>query len=136
MQVCRELDYGVRAVLVLSLHEGEIISKRRIAEEIDIPINFLAIILPKLVHNGLVESIPGPKGGYKLAKKSGEISMMDVVGSIEKSFAFNRCLDESKGCSYGLTCPVKPHWKKVQNDVESYLSDVTFESLARDYNKS
>jgi len=136
MQVSRELDYGVRAVLVLSVHGGEIISKRKIASELDIPVNFLAIILPKLVHSGIVESLPGPKGGYRLARPSSQISMMDVIGSIDECFAFNRCLDMSKGCKYQDACPVRPHWQHVQTDVESYLRDVSFEKLAIDYQAS
>ena len=132
MQVCRELDYGVRAVLMLSASEGEIVSKKRISEHMHIPVNFLAIILPKLVHTGIINSIPGPKGGYQLSRRSSETSIRDVVGAICKSFAFNRCLDDSKGCELMGNCPVKPHWKKVQDMIEEYLSSVKFDQLAKD----
>lgn len=132
MQVCRELDYGVRAVLMLSTAEGEIVSKKRISEQMHIPVNFLAIILPKLVRTGIINSIPGPKGGYQLSRLASEISINDVIGSVCKSFAFNRCLDISKGCELGSVCPVKPHWSIVQSMIEEYLSNVKFDQLAKD----
>jgi len=129
MHLSRELDYGVRAMVILASHDGEVVPKRRIAEEFGIPINFLAIILPKLVHFGLVESLPGPKGGYKLTRVPKEISIYDVVCAVEKGFAINRCLDIVRGCKYMEKCPVRPHWKKIQDDVEYYLKDITFDSL-------
>jgi Rrf2 family protein len=130
MQVSRELDYGLRAVVVLALYYGSTLSKRRIAEEFKIPVNFLAIILPKLVHKGIVESLPGPKGGYRLARPSREVSIYDVVCAINDVFAFNRCLDVSKGCELAPKCPVRPHWEKVQRDTENYLKTVTFDKIA------
>jgi len=135
MQVSRELDYGVRAVVVLAANEGGILSKRRIAGEFGIPINFLAIILPKLVHRGIVESLPGPRGGYRLAQSADRITILDVVRAIDREFAFNRCLDAEYGCGYTKSCPVRPHWKKVQEDAESYLKSVTFDKLAEGFRK-
>lgn len=133
MQVSREVDYGVRAIVVLAAHEGEVLSKRRIADEFGIPINFLAIILPKLVHEGLVESLPGPKGGYKLMPKSSDISIFDVICAIDKCFALNRCLDVGKGCEYIEGCPIRPHWKRIQGDIEEYLRHIKFDKLAEDF---
>jgi Rrf2 family iron-sulfur cluster assembly transcriptional regulator len=129
MQVSRELDYGVRAIVSLCRHEGEVLSKRRIADEFSIPINFLALILPKLVHHGLVESLPGPKGGYRLAKKSRSISMYDVVQAVDEDFAINRCLDERQGCELSESCPITPVWKRIQDAAVECLKDATFDRL-------
>ena len=134
MQVSRELDYGVRAMVVLSVHDKEILSKRSIATEFKIPVNFLALILPKLVRSGLVESLPGPKGGYRLAKPSTRISMYDVVVAIEDNVAFNRCLDRKRGCSEKKRCPVTNVWQKLQYDAMSFLKEVKFDNLAAKFN--
>ena len=133
MQVSRELDYGVRAMVVLSAHEKEVLSKRTIATEFRIPVNFLALILPKLVRSGLVESLPGPRGGYRLARPSSKISMFDVVTAIEEEVAFNRCLEAKRGCESKTRCPVNPIWRKLQCDAMDFLKGVTFERLAKDY---
>ena len=124
MQVSRELDYGIRAMVVLSAHDEDILSKRIIATEFEIPVNFLALILPKLVRSGLVESLPGPKGGYRLAKPSARISMLDVVLAIEEEIAFNRCLSPKRGCDMKKGCPVTYVWKKLQCDAMDYLKSI------------
>lgn len=136
MQVSRELDYGIRAMVVLSAHEREVLSKRTIAGEFRIPVNFLALILPKLVRSGLVESLPGPKGGYRIAKPASKISMYDVVIAIENEVAFNRCLAVKPSCESKGNCPVSLVWKKLQCDAMDYLKGVTFESLASNFEKS
>ena len=135
MQVSRELDYGVRAMVVLSAHDEDILSKRIIATEFEIPVNFLALILPKLVRSGLVESLPGPKGGYRLAKPPARISMFDVVLAIEEEIAFNRCLNPKLGCNMKKGCPVTLVWKRLQSEAMDYLKGVTFDKLAANFIK-
>jgi Rrf2 family protein len=133
MQVSRELDYGVRAMLVLAAHEKDVMPKRKIAEEFCIPVNFLALILPKLVHSGLVESLPGPRGGYRIAKAAGRISIFDVACAVDEEFNLNHCLDPDKGCDMSVKCPVSKVWKELQNGCIELLKGVTFEALVADY---
>ena len=132
MHVSRELDYAVRAVLVMATHSDEVLSKRRIADEFCIPVNFLAIILPRLVHSGIVESLPGPRGGYRMARAASEISILDIIKAINRGLALNRCDDSQRDpCDHKGRCPVAPHWRKLRENVEEYLQGVTFDSLVR-----
>ena len=133
MQVSRELDYGVRAMVVLAAHEKDVLSKRKIAEEFQIPVNFLALILPKLVHFGLVESLPGPRGGYRIAKPAGRISIFDVACAVDEHFKLNHCLDPDKGCDMSVKCPVSKVWKALQEICIERLKGVTFQTLVADY---
>jgi len=135
MQVSRELDYGVRAVVVLAAHNDGVISKRKIAEEFKIPINFLALILPKLVHKGIVESLPGPRGGYRLAKPADKVSIYDVACAVDEHFRLNHCLDPDKGCEMKEVCPVSKVWEKLQSDTVEYLKCITFDGLAEECGK-
>ncbi|MBN1283534.1 MAG: Rrf2 family transcriptional regulator [Proteobacteria bacterium] len=135
MQVSRELDYGVRAMVVLSAHDREILSKRKIAKEFRIPVNFLALILPKLVRSRLVESLPGPKGGYRLARPASRISMYDVIIAIEDEVAFNLCLRSKSGCEEKQRCPVTHVWRKMQCDAMDYLKGVSFEKLSQGFGR-
>ena len=135
MQVSRELDYGVRAVVVMAANSNDVMSKRRIAEEFSIPVNFLAIILPKLVREGLVESLPGPRGGYRLARPPQRISIFDVICAVNRGFSLNRCDDVRRRCGQKPRCPVAPYWKRLQEDMESYLKGVTFDRLAAGFRK-
>jgi Rrf2 family protein len=135
MRVSREVDYGVRAVIVLAASEGHVLSKRTIAEGFDVPINFLAIILPKLVHEGIVESLPGPKGGYRLAKPAKLISMYDVVCAVGENFILNHCQSEPPDCDQKYRCSVSDHWNHIRNQLATYLKGVMFDELAKGYRR-
>lgn len=130
MQVSRELDYGMRAVLALASQAGEVLSKRRIAEACEIPINFLAIILPKLVRSEIIESLAGPHGGYRLVHSPRHISLFDIVCAVNQGFALNRCGDVRRRCERKAHCPIAPHWEKLQRDMEEALKKITFDRLA------
>ncbi len=129
MRISRELDYGIRAVVVLAAHEGDIVSKRFISDEFDIPINFLSIILPKLVHGGLVESLLGPKGGYRLARPAKLISLYDVAFAVGEEFALNRCQTVPPSCDQRYHCSVTKHWDNIRDQLETYLKGVMFDEL-------
>lgn len=130
MHVSREIDYGVRAVVAMASRPHEVLSKRRIALAYDVPVNFLSIILPKLVHEGIIESLPGPRGGYRLARSPERISLHDIIAAIEPDFTLNRCSRARGGCSRRARCSVAPHWEELQRLLEASLKGITFDRLA------
>jgi Rrf2 family protein len=136
MRISRELDYGVRAIVVLAAHEGQVMSKRTIAKSFGIPVNFLAIILPKLVQRGIVESLPGPRGGYRLARQARLVSLYDVIFAVDRDFTLARCLGDKLSCDHRDRCPVVPYLQRMQEGAVKYLKGVTFDKLAEGFKAS
>jgi Rrf2 family protein len=130
MQVSREMDYAIRAAVVLAASEGRIVSKREISETVNIPRNFLAIILPRLVRGGLIESLPGPRGGYRLAKAAGSVSLYDIIAVIDSGFALNKCLSNKHTCELKESCPVTSYWQELQGKVVQFLQGVRLDVVA------
>jgi len=101
-----------------------------IAREMGIPKSFLAKILQKLTKTGLVKSFRGVQGGFQLAKKRGQISLLDVIAAIQGSPAMNRCAMDRKTCQLSSVCTVHPVWLELRKKVEQHLRKITFEKLA------
>jgi len=132
MQVTRECDYAIRSVLYLARQPFKKVSfVNEIAEEYHIPRSFLAKILQKLVKSKIVRSYRGVKGGFSLARPSGEITFLDVLESIEGKLVMNVCLSDRKKCSFSRSCPSRDVWTSIQSTVVASLKKVTFEELAR-----
>jgi Rrf2 family protein len=129
MQITRETDYAIRCVLYLSESPERIIMVDEIARVKSVPKSFLAKILQKLVRAKIVKSFRGVNGGFKLAKKPKEISLLDVIKVIEGSVAMNRCAVDSRMCSFSNTCSVHPVWVKMRKDVERQLKSYNFAAL-------
>lgn len=94
MHITLESDYAVRIVQCLA-RNGERMDARRIAEETGVTLRFSLKILRKLVTGGLVSSFKGTKGGYELARAPKEISLCDVIETVEGPYSLARCLSET-----------------------------------------
>lgn len=126
MHVSKEVDYGLRAVIVIASNPDGHLTSKEISKRFQIPCNFLALILPKLVRAGLVVSIQGPKGGYKLAKTPREISFLQVVEALEGPLELIDC-NQPKKCVLDSFCTMAGVWQDIKNDVAKRLSAVTLD---------
>ena len=97
MVMTLEADYAVRIVEYLTKHPGRC-DARTISEEMDVPQRFCLKILRGLVAEGLVCSFKGAKGGYSLARPAGEITLRQVIESVEGEYMLSRCQKEEYSC--------------------------------------
>ena len=130
MEITRETDYAIRCILYLSEKEGTIIMADEISRAMFIPKSFLAKILQKLTKAGVVKSFRGVKGGFRLAKKPQQTSLLDIIEAIEGPAAMNRCATDASLCNLSGTCTVYPVWVKLRKMVENYLRKTNFRELS------
>ena len=129
MYITRETDYGVRCVLYLARKAQEIAPVNEIAKAMHIPKSFLAKILQRLVKAGIVISGRGISGGFSLAKKPENISILDVVKAIQGDSAINICAIDKKMCRLSKTCSVHPVWAELRGIIERRLQKENFAKL-------
>src|SRR5512136_3507086 len=111
MQITRQADYAVRAVLYLArLGSERRAATSQIAQEKDIPPSFLAKIVSQLSVAGLLQTSRGARGGVSLAKPAESISLLDVVQAIDGPILLNDCVADTNFCTYDDSCPLKPVW--------------------------
>ncbi len=84
MRISRRGEYGLAAVLYLaSQPDGKLSLRDEIAGKCGIPRNFLAQILARLRHKGILGSVRGKRGGYYLKAEPGRLSLADVLEALE-----------------------------------------------------
>jgi Rrf2 family transcriptional regulator, iron-sulfur cluster assembly transcription factor len=77
-------SYALHAVVFMARQKTDApIASHKIAEALDMPDRFLLKVLHPLVEANLLESIKGPKGGYKLARPADEISVLAIVEGVD-----------------------------------------------------
>lgn len=128
MQITRQADYAVRAVLYLA----KIGSERRaatsqIAQEQQIPPSFLAKIVSQLSVAGLLQTSRGARGGVSLARAPEQISVLEVVEAIDGPILLNECVSASGVCTFGDDCPMRPLWCDAQAQLVERLRSTTFD---------
>lgn len=131
MQITRQADYAIRAVLyVAKLGANQRAATRQIAEEQHIPPSFLAKIISQLSIAGLLQTSRGARGGVTLAKQPDEISLLEVVEAIDGPIMLNECVIDEKACTFGEVCPLRSVWCNAQDDIIARLRNTRFSHFA------
>jgi len=127
MQITRQADYAVRAIYYLATIGSENrASTSQIAKQQHIPPSFLAKIISQLSVAGLLHTSRGARGGVSLARDPKDISMLDVVESIDGPILLNECVGDSHGCKFVDDCPMRNVWADIQDDVVTRLKNTPF----------
>jgi Rrf2 family protein len=127
MQITRQADYALRAVIFLSrLDSDQKASTSAIAEEQKIPPSFLAKIVSQLSLAGLIQTSRGARGGVSLARPPAEISVLDVIEAIDGPVMLNECAVNTDNCTFGESCPLQRIWCDTRQELVSRLSSATF----------
>jgi len=131
-------EYGVRLMVELGRRSGtEPVALAAVAEAETLPLSYLEHLVAKLRQVGLVTSVRGAHGGYKLARPAEEITMLDVVEALEGPVAPMECFHADREgrvlCSHEAdgdhTCATKLLWTRVHGGVSKALAGTTLAEL-------
>ena len=131
MQLNITTDYAIRIILALANRDGEVVSSKDISMTMKIPQKYVLKITRSLVAAELIERRSGVYGGFLLAKKPEEISLLEIVKVMEPTMYVNRCLEKDKYCSREAidNCAIRKFYTNFQNIVEEKFSEVTIKDL-------
>ncbi|MCI7767758.1 MAG: Rrf2 family transcriptional regulator [Oscillospiraceae bacterium] len=125
-----ESDYAVRIIGCLA-SENKRIDAKNISERTGVSLRFSLKILRKLVSAGLVRSFKGMQGGYELARSPAEITMLDVIETVEGDYYLNRCHEDEFVCTRGAKdcCCYQNVFNEINETVSKKLASYTFADL-------
>lgn len=134
MMISTKGRYALRVMVDLAQHEQDgYISLKDVAERQHISMKYLEMIVGCLNKAGLVLSLRGKNGGYRLAKAAAECSVADVIRATEGSLTPVKCpACEGSGCEQSDSCYTRPVWQELDRIVEEYLSGITVADLIQD----
>ena len=120
--------YAVMALVDLAGHgDGRPVTLADIAERQRISLSYLEQLFARLRRGGLVASVRGPGGGYRLARPASETRISDIVGAVDEPVRAARCLPGSPESCHGNAARCETHelWQELGNQIQLYLSSVT-----------
>lgn len=101
---------------------------KEIAENKGMGIKYLEIIVASLNKAGLLDSVRGKNGGYKLNRPPKEYSLLSILNAAEGSLAPVACVEKDI-CENTDTCKTYKMWKELDGIIENYLSNKTLEDI-------
>src|SRR5215813_5663708 len=133
MKIGSKGDYGLRALIDLAEHHGsaKVVQAKEIAERQAIPKDYLALIMIDLRKAGLVTSIRGPGGGYRLAQAPEQLTMGQALRALEGPVTLLDCTTELGfgECSISLRCRMRNVWIEANRAVMAILDSTTIANL-------
>lgn len=137
LSLTRKSDYALVAMVSLAERSNELHSARDLSDRLRLPPAALRNILKDLARAGLLESIQGAAGGYRLARPAPEISLAEIIQAIEGPVKLTSCCGdgsepESDGCRRETSCRIKATVRALNLKLTGFLSSVTLDALAQE----
>jgi Rrf2 family iron-sulfur cluster assembly transcriptional regulator len=124
--------YAVMAMVDLAVKESDkVITLQDIAVRQQIALSYLEQIFAKLRKEGLVDSVKGPGGGYKLARQPSDISVAEVIYAADETIKMVRCGNNPEaGCMQDKAkCLTHTLWDGLGQVIHHYLASVSLADI-------
>ena len=133
MKLSTKGRYGLRALIDLALYsENETVSIQSIARRQNISDSYLEQLMRKLRSAGLIVSVRGAQGGYKLARPANEISVGDVLRALEGSLEAVTCGGEDTSCQGADLCVTKFVWERINSSIRDTVDSIKLSQLVEE----
>lgn len=128
MRLSTKVRYGLRSLIALAQEKGELLSISVIASEQELSQNYLENIFAEFKKAGIIESVKGAKGGYRLIVDPNEISIVDImemldheihVGGNKKHDALNAIINQRV-------------YERLDKELYTYLKSITLAQIAEE----
>jgi Rrf2 family protein len=135
LKLTKKADYGLIALrhlasLSATNGAGATASTKDIADAYHLPVPLLAKVLQLLTRAGILQSVAGANGGYKLARAANRISALEVVRAIDGPVILTHCFTEHGTCDQSENCTVREPLRRVHEAILELLNRFTITDLA------
>ena len=130
LRISKLADYATLVMVHLVRHQDKLCNARDIASHTYLSMPTVGKILKQLTVAGLLLSVRGVSGGYRLSRLPESISVAEILFALDGQRGIIECHLKSDDCSLGKVCGVQQNWRMISQAIESALSSVSLASLA------
>jgi Rrf2 family protein len=130
LKLTKKADYGLIALRHVALSNRGSSSAKEIADSYGIPLPMLAKVLQTLTKAGILTSVAGTHGGYKLSRDPRAITSLEVIRAIDGPIVLTACFTEHGGCDQSDRCTVREPLRHVHEAILDLLQKMTIHGLA------
>ncbi|WP_413110884.1 Fe-S cluster assembly transcriptional regulator IscR [Thaumasiovibrio sp. DFM-14] len=131
MRLTSKGRYAVTAMLDVALHsEDGPVPLAEISERQGISLSYLEQLFSRLRKAGLVASVRGPGGGYRLGEDANKIAIGTIIAAVDESVDATKC-QGTADCQGGTRCLTHALWRDLSNRISSFLDNITLGELMK-----
>ena len=126
IKLSRLTDYAVVVLAEMSRAKGELIAASTLSTKTGLPEPTVSKVLKTLSRNGLIASVRGVAGGYRLDRAAGEIPVSLIIAAMEGPISLTSCVSGStEACALEGKCSMHGRWNPVNAAINAALNEVT-----------
>lgn len=129
-------DYSTVIMTVLASDADRMYSAAELASRTHVAAPTVAKLLKQLTRGGLVESLRGAHGGYRLARSASSITIAEIIAAIDGPIALTQCSVHKGNCAVESHCGVRSNWRLINQTVRNALASVTLAQMAAPLRRS
>ncbi len=132
MKLSTKSRYGLRVLLQIALdsENSHVVTGRELAERQDISEPYLEQIMIPLKNSGLVSTVRGCRGGYRLKKDAAEITVLDVIELFEGELSLVKCNEGTTSCPRSKFCSSSRVWRELSETLRDKARSINVAMLA------
>lgn len=129
MRLTTKGRFAVTAMLDLAMNEnGRPVTLAGISERQNISLSYLEQLFSRLRQDGLVKSVRGPGGGYRVAKDLDDVSVSDIIRAVDEQIDATQC-GGNENCRGETRCMTHDLWTALNHKILDYLEGVSLAQL-------
>lgn len=125
LRIGKLTDYGTRVMGYLARRPDEFHNAGSVAQALGLTTPTVSKILKLLGRAKLLESLRGTNGGYRLVRDPAQISVAEVIRSLEGPLALTECSVAAGLCVQENSCAIRPNWQRINQVVVEALERVS-----------
>lgn len=131
LRISKLADYGTVVMVHLAKQGQELCNARDIALHTHLSVPTVSKILKRLTSAGLLSSVRGVAGGYRLQRPANEISVSQIIFALEDHRGFTECSLQPNECAFQGVCTIQGNWRLISHAIETALDSVSLEAFAK-----
>ena len=131
LRVTKLTDYATVVLTVLAARPGDVLSAAALADTAGLETPTVSNLLKPLAQAGLVTSLRGARGGYRLNRGATEITLIEIVEAMEGPLAMTECSQHDSHCGIADQCGVRANWRLINDVVGDALRGVTLAQMLK-----
>jgi len=131
LRISKLADYGTVVMVYLARRGQSLCNARDIAQHTHLSVPTVSKLLKRLTTAGLLRSVRGVSGGYRLQRPAVDISVAQIIYALEEQLGLTECSSHPNECSLQSVCHIQGNWRLISQAIETALDSVSLEALAR-----
>lgn len=131
LRISKLADYGTVVMVYLAKRSNALCNARDIALHTHVSVPMVSKLLKRLTAAGLLISVRGASGGYRLQREAVDITVAQIIYALEEQRGLTECSLENNECSLQDVCHIQGNWRLISRAIETALDNVSLALLAK-----